>query len=583
MFSFSSRVGTVIFSLAFSLSFALATEIEKRDICPPGSATTSADALVYNYEYPVFINTYIAANTIININGGVTININNAPTYISTVVSGSSLSTSVVGSSPSSGVPSSTSTASSTASSTAFRIVSSGSNIDVTYLFTQATTYTTLSRKRSHNKRQISRGVSATGGGSFSDAILFSLVESQLSFPFEELELLSNLDPATGAVFFNTVNDILANNFSRALFTITSDGTLEAVDASGRLLQTQLCGGVFSAAQTILNGCDAATFRDASYALPANSSTVPASGTQSLITETPSSLSSTIPTSIAQLQTIDTVTSVSEAQSSFVQIGTQFSANVSTTIIVNQYSRTIVTEASPTSSATSRFSTIYQYSIVTLRVAPTKTAAIPTGTPGPPIGPNLVTNGAFDTSIDGWIGGFGRDDVRDGQSIYSWVADSSAEPAHSPGGGQMKISLTGALNVTGVTRVGFGASITRYTFAEPLIDGDSYYLTSWYRADGNYSTTTTDLNGCLLYLYPGPDSDQESTNFPFTTEWTQASFNFTGTPEAGFPDFSTIDFNLYCNRIENPINCKSIQTLFAKHSLQVANLVSPTQFTSMML
>jgi hypothetical protein len=37
-------------------------------------------------SYPVYIDTYIASNTIININGGVTININNAPTSLVTTV-----------------------------------------------------------------------------------------------------------------------------------------------------------------------------------------------------------------------------------------------------------------------------------------------------------------------------------------------------------------------------------------------------------------------------------------------------------------------------------------------------------------
>ncbi|KAL3424724.1 hypothetical protein PVAG01_04005 [Phlyctema vagabunda] len=43
--------------------------------------------------YPVFINTYVSANTIININGGVVININNAPTSLSTTVTASSTTT----------------------------------------------------------------------------------------------------------------------------------------------------------------------------------------------------------------------------------------------------------------------------------------------------------------------------------------------------------------------------------------------------------------------------------------------------------------------------------------------------------
>jgi hypothetical protein len=52
---------------------------------------------VYIYEqelqFPVFINTSIATNTVLNINGGIVINIENAPTQLITSTLGTSLQT----------------------------------------------------------------------------------------------------------------------------------------------------------------------------------------------------------------------------------------------------------------------------------------------------------------------------------------------------------------------------------------------------------------------------------------------------------------------------------------------------------
>lgn len=60
----------------------------KRDVCLSyeGSGPTVVHVSTNVVSYPVYLNSYISSNTIININGGVTININNAPTYLNTVV-----------------------------------------------------------------------------------------------------------------------------------------------------------------------------------------------------------------------------------------------------------------------------------------------------------------------------------------------------------------------------------------------------------------------------------------------------------------------------------------------------------------
>ncbi|RDW64139.1 hypothetical protein BP5796_10641 [Coleophoma crateriformis] len=86
-----SKLVTSAVTLASLLRFSQATALQRRlDYCVD---PTVVFIKTYEISYPVFINTYISANTIININGGVTININNAPTYISTVVTGITNST----------------------------------------------------------------------------------------------------------------------------------------------------------------------------------------------------------------------------------------------------------------------------------------------------------------------------------------------------------------------------------------------------------------------------------------------------------------------------------------------------------
>jgi len=59
---------------AIHSTVAIAQEVGS---CPNGITTV--------VEYPVFINTYIAENTTLLINGGIEITINNAPTTVYTV------------------------------------------------------------------------------------------------------------------------------------------------------------------------------------------------------------------------------------------------------------------------------------------------------------------------------------------------------------------------------------------------------------------------------------------------------------------------------------------------------------------
>jgi hypothetical protein len=71
-------------SSATTLDVAIARRGGYLDICPAGVKEVTVTHKVVSY--PVVIDTQINANTVIIINGGITININNAPVYISTTV-----------------------------------------------------------------------------------------------------------------------------------------------------------------------------------------------------------------------------------------------------------------------------------------------------------------------------------------------------------------------------------------------------------------------------------------------------------------------------------------------------------------
>jgi hypothetical protein len=59
-------------------------------ICPEGQSEVQLQT--YAVEYLVLINQFFESNTIINV-GGITININNAPTQLSTIITATSTAT----------------------------------------------------------------------------------------------------------------------------------------------------------------------------------------------------------------------------------------------------------------------------------------------------------------------------------------------------------------------------------------------------------------------------------------------------------------------------------------------------------
>jgi hypothetical protein len=63
--------------------------LEERDLCPAGSHITQVFVSNVVIEFPVYINTFISQNTIININN-INIAINNAPTQFVTTFIGTS-------------------------------------------------------------------------------------------------------------------------------------------------------------------------------------------------------------------------------------------------------------------------------------------------------------------------------------------------------------------------------------------------------------------------------------------------------------------------------------------------------------
>lgn len=71
-------------STATTLDVAIARRGGYADICPAGVSEVTVTHRVVHY--PVVINTQINADTVIIINGGITINVNNAPTSLVTTV-----------------------------------------------------------------------------------------------------------------------------------------------------------------------------------------------------------------------------------------------------------------------------------------------------------------------------------------------------------------------------------------------------------------------------------------------------------------------------------------------------------------
>ncbi|KAL3420361.1 hypothetical protein PVAG01_08860 [Phlyctema vagabunda] len=85
-----SKIASSVLAISAAIGGVQASLDERQVVCTgtPVQVNVSTVAVAY----PVYISTYITADTIININGGVTININNAPTFLSTVVTATTTS-----------------------------------------------------------------------------------------------------------------------------------------------------------------------------------------------------------------------------------------------------------------------------------------------------------------------------------------------------------------------------------------------------------------------------------------------------------------------------------------------------------
>lgn len=56
------------------------------DICPAGVATYDVQPVVVQVKKPILISKYIASNTVLDLGGGHTLKVDNAPTTVSTVL-----------------------------------------------------------------------------------------------------------------------------------------------------------------------------------------------------------------------------------------------------------------------------------------------------------------------------------------------------------------------------------------------------------------------------------------------------------------------------------------------------------------
>lgn len=65
---------------------------EPVEACPVGHVPYTVNVIPHLVYYPIYVHTYVPSNTIIIINGGVEINVTNAPTSISTVVTATTTS-----------------------------------------------------------------------------------------------------------------------------------------------------------------------------------------------------------------------------------------------------------------------------------------------------------------------------------------------------------------------------------------------------------------------------------------------------------------------------------------------------------
>lgn len=56
------------------------------EVCPAGVATYDVQPVVVEVKKPILISQYIPSNTVLDLGGGHTLNVDNAPTTISTVI-----------------------------------------------------------------------------------------------------------------------------------------------------------------------------------------------------------------------------------------------------------------------------------------------------------------------------------------------------------------------------------------------------------------------------------------------------------------------------------------------------------------
>ncbi|KAI9746678.1 MAG: hypothetical protein M1818_000392 [Claussenomyces sp. TS43310] len=161
--------------LAAATASVLPLELRQNDICLPGEGVPTVFITNFVVINPVLINQFFDSNTVINIFGGDDITINNAPTYISTIVSATATTTSTV-------TATTTATATATATATTLPFVLGVEPVGVA-------------------KRQLSSsfiGGSGSTVGTCSSAVLFTIEAGQL---FSGGEILSTTVSAQQQLF----------------------------------------------------------------------------------------------------------------------------------------------------------------------------------------------------------------------------------------------------------------------------------------------------------------------------------------------------------------------------------------------
>lgn len=74
----------IVFVLSLALQHGVPALAVDQDACDPAIPYVTISIVSTVLYKPVHIETYVSSNTIINVEGGITINVNNAPTSLST-------------------------------------------------------------------------------------------------------------------------------------------------------------------------------------------------------------------------------------------------------------------------------------------------------------------------------------------------------------------------------------------------------------------------------------------------------------------------------------------------------------------